>query len=57
MTIFPCRSDDFCIEHGYEHMRSRLGDPICFCQACEDESEKTAQPVLALTGKDGSAAS
>jgi hypothetical protein len=35
MTTFPCRSDDFCMEHGYDHMRSRLGEPICFCQMCE----------------------
>jgi hypothetical protein len=35
-TTFPCRTDDFCVEHGYEHMRSRLGDPIPYCQACED---------------------
>jgi hypothetical protein len=40
MTTFPCRSDDFCLEHGYEHMRSSLGTPVCFCEACEREAEK-----------------
>jgi hypothetical protein len=29
-------ADDFCIIHGYEHMRSQIGHPIPFCQACED---------------------
>jgi hypothetical protein len=28
--------DDFCIEHGYEFMKSRFGDPIAYCAACED---------------------
>lgn len=27
--------DDFCIEHGYEHMKSQFGNPIPYCEACE----------------------
>jgi hypothetical protein len=27
--------DDFCIEHGYEFMKSRFGDPITYCSRCE----------------------
>lgn len=30
-------SDDFCIIHGYDHMRSQMGNPIPFCEACESE--------------------
>jgi hypothetical protein len=43
MTTVPCRSDDFCLIHGYDHMQSRMGDPIPFCQACEDEKDCTCR--------------
>jgi hypothetical protein len=33
-------ADDFCIIHGYEHMKSQMGNPIPFCQACEDSMTK-----------------
>jgi hypothetical protein len=29
-------SDDFCLIHGYDHMKSQMGNPIPFCQACEE---------------------
>lgn len=35
VTLTGCGSDDFCLIHGYEYMRSRMGDPIPYCQACE----------------------
>lgn len=28
--------EDFCLTHGTLAMRSRMGDPIPFCQACEE---------------------
>lgn len=30
----PYSGEDFCITHGREHMRSQMGNPIPFCQAC-----------------------
>lgn len=30
-------SDDFCLIHGYEHMRFQFGNPIPYCEACENE--------------------
>lgn len=35
----PSRSDEFCVIHGYEHMRSRFGDPVAYCAECERERE------------------
>jgi hypothetical protein len=32
-------SDDFCLIHGYEHMKHRKGDPIPYCEACDSEAE------------------
>lgn len=29
---------DFCIEHGFEFMKSRFGDPIAYCAKCEEEA-------------------
>lgn len=29
--------DDFCLIHGYEGMRSRMGDPVPYCEDCERE--------------------
>jgi len=26
---------DFCLIHGYEHMRRQMGNPIAFCEACD----------------------
>lgn len=31
--------EDFCIIHGREHMQRHVGNPILFCQACEDDRE------------------
>lgn len=31
--------DDFCIIHGYDHMRSQMGNPIPYCEACERKRE------------------
>lgn len=30
-------SDDFCVEHGYEFMKSVMGNPVPYCTACDDE--------------------
>jgi hypothetical protein len=29
--------DDFCLTHGYEHMKRQFGNPIPYCQACQAE--------------------
>jgi hypothetical protein len=29
--------DDFCITHGYEHMVRAMGNPVPWCEACEEE--------------------
>lgn len=34
---FAYYGDDFCIIHGREHMRSAMGNPIPWCEACEEE--------------------
>jgi hypothetical protein len=34
-------TEDFCIIHGRERMKSLFGHPIAFCEACES-AEKTA---------------
>lgn len=39
-TRFPCRTDDFCLIHGSEHMVSEPGNPIPFCTACADEKDE-----------------
>ena len=31
----PYYGEDFCLIHGSEHMRSQMGNPIPFCEACE----------------------
>lgn len=43
-------SDDFCIEHGYEFMKSQMGNPIPYCAACEQERErpKIIEPTPAM---------
>lgn len=43
MTTFSAQPDDFCLVHGRDHMRTRPGDSISFCQACEGE-RPTARP-------------
>ena len=53
-------SDDFCIVHGYEHMKSQFGNPIPYCEACENERgliNDAGNQALALChcGKDGHA--
>lgn len=32
-------SDDFCITHGYDYMTSKPGNPIPYCEACEENLE------------------
>jgi hypothetical protein len=44
---FPCHTDDFCIIHGSEFMRSEMGNPIPFCQACDDEAAAKIQAAVA----------
>lgn len=33
---FPYSGEDFCIIHGREHMRSTMGNPIPWCEVCEE---------------------
>lgn len=44
-------TEDFCLIHGYEHMRSRMGDPIPYCEACEREREARTDGETATGGK------
>jgi hypothetical protein len=37
-------SDEFCLIHGYEHMKSQWGNPIPYCEACETEREEARRP-------------
>lgn len=39
---FPYHGDDFCLEHGREHMRSAMGNPIPYCEACERSKQWAA---------------
>lgn len=39
MTTIAYSGEDFCITHGREHMRSQMGNPIPFCQICENEQQ------------------
>jgi hypothetical protein len=34
---FPYYGEDFCLVHGREAMRSQMGNPIAFCEACEED--------------------
>jgi hypothetical protein len=36
---YPYHGGDFCLIHGCEHMRSTMGNPIPWCEACEEERE------------------
>ncbi len=42
--------DDFCIIHGYEAMKSRFGDPIPYCEACENARELGIDPLGWVAG-------
>jgi hypothetical protein len=33
-------SNDFCLIHGREHMRSTMGNPIAWCEACENDRKR-----------------
>ncbi len=35
-TSTPYHGEDFCLTHGQEHMRSTMGNPIPWCEACEE---------------------
>lgn len=36
--------EDFCLIHGYEHMRKRsVFDKITYCEACEEEANRAAR--------------
>lgn len=52
-------ADDFCLTHGYEHMKSQWGNPIPYCEACENErsliSSAEKQAAACHCGKDGHA--
>lgn len=52
----PYHGEDFCIEHGREHMRYALGHPIPWCQACEDEREAERRSPEVSNGARGGAA-
>lgn len=39
-TSYPYYGEDFCLVHGFDHMRSQIGNPIPFCQACEEDREQ-----------------
>lgn len=45
----PAMSDDFCLIHGYEHMKSQWGNPIPYCEACENEREEECPPFYQCT--------
>lgn len=46
-------ADDFCIIHGYDHMKSQMGNPIPFCQACEENMNIGKKfSGLAVAGED-----
>lgn len=36
---FSYQGDDFCVTHGRDHMRYDMGNPIPWCQECEDERD------------------
>ena len=36
---YPYHGEDFCLIHGREHMRSAMGNPIPWCEACEAERD------------------
>lgn len=36
---FPYDGEDYCVLHGRDHMRYAMGNPIPWCQACEDDWE------------------
>lgn len=41
--------EDFCIIHGRDHMRSYMGNPIPFCEACEalgEQAKRAADKVI-----------
>lgn len=40
-------SDDFCLIHGYEHMKAQFGNPIPYCAACDSERERVARQEAA----------
>lgn len=52
-------SDDFCLIHGYEHMKTQFGNPIAYCEACDNErsliSSAEKQAAVCHCGKDGHA--
>lgn len=52
-------SDDFCLIHGYEHMKTQFGNPIPYCEACENDrgliSTTEKQAAACHCGKDGHA--
>lgn len=34
---WPSDESEFCLIHGYEHMKYRPGHPIAYCAECERE--------------------
>ena len=41
-------SDDFCLIHGYEHMKQQFGNPIPYCDACESARSMSEKRVTIL---------
>lgn len=48
---YPYHGEDFCLIHGREHMRSAMGNPIPWCEACEDEREPSTISANVETGQ------
>jgi len=52
-------SDDFCLIHGYEHMKTQWGNPIPYCGACDEGrsliTQVEKQAAACYCGKDGHA--
>lgn len=46
-------ADDFCLIHGYEHMKSQWGNPIPYCEACEESRKPTGHNLIDQVEKQG----
>jgi hypothetical protein len=45
--------EDFCLIHGFEHMRRRFGHPIAYCAECEREPDEDDDPPCEVCGGTG----
>src|ERR1043166_2443351 len=46
-TSTPYHGEDFCLIHGREHMRSTMGNPVPWCEACEN-TRAGAEPLASV---------